>query len=35
VSTSLLVSTGDVSYYPALTVHFILFTDKKCSSYQH
>jgi len=33
MSTSLPVSTGAVSYYPASLVNFILFTDKKCSSY--
>jgi len=35
VSTSLLVSTGALSCYPASMVHFFWFTDEKCSSYQH
>jgi len=33
VSTSLLVSTGFVSCYPASMVNFIWFTDKNCLSY--
>jgi len=35
VSTSLLVSTGAVSCYPASMVNLIQFADEKCSSYQH
>jgi len=35
VSTSLLVSTGAVSCYPALTANLILFTDEECSLWQH
>jgi len=35
VSTSLLLSTGAVSCYPASMVNFISSTDEKCSSYQH
>jgi len=35
MSTSLLVSTGAVSCYPASMVNFIQFTDEKCLSCQH
>jgi len=35
VSTNWLVSTGSVSCYPASIVNFFLFTNEKCSSYQH
>jgi len=35
VSTSLPVSTGAHSCYPASMVNLIWFTDEKCSSYQH
>jgi len=34
VNTSLLVSTGADTCYPALMVNFIWFTDEKFSSYQ-
>jgi len=35
VSTSLLVSTGAVSCYPASMVNLIWFATKKCLSCQH
>jgi len=35
MSTSLLVSTGAVSCYPALMVNLISFSNKKCLSCQH
>jgi len=35
VSTSLLVSAGAVSCYPALMVNLIWFANEKCSSCQH
>jgi len=35
MSTSLLVSTGAVSCYPALMVNLIWFANEKCLSCQH
>jgi len=35
MSTSLLVSTGAVSYYPASMVNFTWLPNEKCLLYQH